>query len=634
MCGIAGLLDLDGLDAADTASRFASALDRLAPRGPDGRGTWTDARCALGHTRLAVIDLSPAADQPMTRGLLTITYNGEVYNFKELREELQKAGETFSSESDTEVLLAGWRVWGEDLLPRLRGMFAFAIWDAGKATLTLARDRFGKKPLVYRRDGRRVAFASDLIALSRLSRRPAELDRAALHDLFTWRFIPAPRTILAGAYKLAPGHLARIDGTGMTVRRWYDLAAARPAPFTDEQTAMAALRTRFDAAVGDRLIADVPVGAFLSAGIDSALVAASMVRQAARPRTFTIGFEGAAAYYEERPGARAVARHLGTEHTEMTVTEGEALAALDAVFDGLDEPFADSSALPTYLVSREIRRHVTVALSGDGADEVFGGYRKYQGELLAERYRRIPRWVRSGIVAPLAACLPEGKGVPVLEQIRRGRRFLAHAGKPAAARQAGWSELMDADERAALLGPELRDGTPADLFARMRAETGAGDDAINAMLGADIAFGLPGDMLVKLDRMSMANGLEARCPFLDHRVVECAAAMPGGFKLARGVGKRILRRAFADRLPAELFARPKKGFEAPIAQWLTGALADLARRATDPDRLRRQGLFDPALPGAWYDDLAAGRRDTSERLWTLIAFQAWAERTPALGLAP
>ena len=634
MCGIAGLLDIDGLNAADTARRMAAALDRLAPRGPDGRGSWTDGRCALGHTRLAVIDPSPAGAQPMTRGDLTISYNGEIYNFKALRDDLRKEGESFSSDSDTEILLAGWRVWGEALLPRLQGMFAFAIWDARTGGLTLARDRFGKKPLVYRRDGGRVAFASDLVALGRLTDAPAAMDRAALHDLFTWRFIPAPRTILAGAHKLPPGHLARIDGSGMTLRRWHDLAAARPARFADEAAAIEALRTRFDAAVADRLIADVPIGAFLSAGLDSALVAASMTRQAARPRTFTIGFEGAAAYYEERPGARAVSRHLGTDHTEMGVTEGEALAALESVFDGLDEPFADSSALPTYLVSREIRRHVTVALSGDGADEVFGGYRKYQGELLAERYRRLPRWLRAGAIEPLAACLPENKANPVLERLRRGRRFLAHAGKPAAARQAGWAALMDAPERAALLGPDPRPETPEATFARLRAETGAGGDAINVLLGADIAFGLPGDMLAKLDRMSMANGLEARCPFLDHRVVECAAAMPGPFKLARGAGKRILRRAFADRLPAEIFDRPKKGFEAPIAQWLVGPLADLARRATDPERLRRQGLFAPNLPGGWYDDLAAGRRDTSEKLWTLIAFQAWAERMPDVGLAP
>ncbi|MHA1113759.1 MAG: asparagine synthase (glutamine-hydrolyzing) [Alphaproteobacteria bacterium] len=633
MCGIAGLIDFDGLDRARAAPRLEKALDRLEPRGPDDRGIWTDAHCALGHTRLAVIDLSPAAAQPMRRDNLVLSYNGEIYNFNELRSELEKRGHVFTSRSDTEILLNGWHEWGEALLPRLRGMFAFAIWDAQDRTLTLARDRFGKKPLLYWPHGRRFGFASDLVALKRLMAVPADLDRAALRELFTYRFIPEPRTILAQARKLPAGHVARIDAGGTTLRRWYDLAAARPTKYADEETAMSDLRERFDAAVAERLVADVPVGAFLSSGLDSALVAAAMTRQAARPKTFTIGFEGAADYYEERPGARAVAAHLGTEHTEMTVTEADALAALDAVFEGLDEPFADSSALPTYLVSREIRRHVTVALTGDGADEVFGGYRKYQGELLAERYRKLPAWLRTGMIEPLAARLPEGKRHPVLERLRQARRFLRHAGKEAPARQAGWAELLDDNERDALLGPDPGAEPPAARFARLR-DAAHNPDPINAMLAADIAFGLVGDMLVKVDRMSMANGLEARCPFLDHRVVECAAAMPGAFKLAPGAGKRILRRAFADRLPADVFDRPKKGFEAPVAEWLTGGLADLARRATDPGRLRRQGLFDPDLPGGWYADLAGGRRDTSEKLWTLIAFQAWAERQPELGLAP
>jgi asparagine synthase (glutamine-hydrolysing) len=307
------------------------------------------------------------------------------------------------------------------------------------------------------------------------------------------------------------------------------------------------------------------------------------------------------------------------------LTPRDAINALDAVFDSLDEPFADSSALPTFLLSHATRRHVTVALSGDGADEVFGGYRKYQGELLADAYRRIPRALRAGLIEPAARLMPEGKDHPVLEAMRRGRRFLAHAGLPAAERQAGWVRLLS--ERG--LDDLLRNGASAPsvehFIARAREESSQ-SDALNAMLAAEMDLGLVGDMLVKVDRMSMANSLEVRCPFLDRRVVGAAFAMPGAFKLRRGEGKRVLRRAFADRLPAEVFQRPKKGFEVPIARWLVGELKPRLRNAIEPARLKRQGLFDPEIPVRWLAALESGRRDTSAELWTMLAFQEWYAR--------
>ncbi len=594
MCGIAGLVDLAGLDRADAAAR-----------------------------RLAIVDLSPSGAQPMLRHGAALVFNGMIYNYRALRSELAALGHRFTSESDTEVLLAGWQQWRQALLPKLQGMFAFALWDAARRELVLARDRFGKKPLLYHQRGARLAFASDLVAAEHLA-GAGEIDAAAIRWLFMLRYIPEPATALRGFLKLPPGHLAILSPEGFALERWYDLAAAPKPRFADEAAAALALRGSVEAAVADRLVADVPVGAFLSGGIDSAIVVASMRKASNRVRTYTVGFEGAPDYYEERPAAKAVADYLGTEHTEIAVSAAEALAAVDKVFDGLDEPFADSSAIPTYLVSRATRRHVTVALSGDGGDEVFGGYRKYQGELLAERYRAVPAPLRRGVIEPLVRLLPESKRHPLLEQARRLRRFVAHAGGEAAVRQAGWMRLLAAEELDELLGPGAANGVLEERIEAVRAAAG-GADPLNAMLFADIALGLPGDMLTKADRMSMANSLEVRCPFLDHRVVEAAAGMPGAWKLKRGEGKAVLRRAFADALPAEVFERPKKGFEVPIATWLTGPLRALVETALDAKTLADHGIA-AAPPRRWLAELESGRRDTSEKLWTLVAFTQWAAR--------
>lgn len=625
MCGIVGLVDGAGLDAASPA-RMDAALARLHPRGPDGQGRWSDGRCALGHTRLAIIDLSPAGAQPMLRDGLAITFNGEIYNHAALRAELEQLGEQFRSRSDTEVLLVGWRRWGGDLLPRLHGMFAFAIWDAASGQAVLVRDRLGKKPLCWRADGRRLAFSSDLMALRRVSPGGETIDPEAVRLLFALRYIPEPWSILAQVRKLPAGHLLRFDAASGTavVERWWDGPRARRPVFGDAAEAAAALRGEFDAAVADRLVADVPVGAFLSGGIDSACVVASMAAQGHKVRSFTVGFPDGGAYYEERPAARRVAEHLGLDHTEVAIDGATARDAIDAVLAGCDEPFADSSALPQFLLARETRRHVTAALSGDGADEVFGGYRKYRGEIFADAYGRLPRLLRDGVIAPVLDALPERKDNRLLELLRRARRFAAHAGKSAVERQAGWMRLLDEDALDDLLGDSGTGPSVEALVAAARKEAGAGDN-LNAMLLADIRLGLVGDMLVKVDRMTMANSLEVRCPFLDHRVVECAAAMPGRFKLDRSRGKIVLRQAFGDRLPAEVFTLPKKGFEMPIARWLTGELAELARWATDPAALASEGWCRPEVPARWLDDLRAGRRDTSWHLWTLIAFRRWLE---------
>ncbi|MBL8701853.1 MAG: asparagine synthase (glutamine-hydrolyzing) [Alphaproteobacteria bacterium] len=621
MCGIAGTVDLRGLDRERAAAALARANARLAPRGPDGEGTWIAEHAAFTHRRLAVIALGADGAQPMHGHGLVVTYNGEIYNHADLRRELEAKGRRFATGSDTEVLLAGWAEWGPALLDRLVGMFAFALWDEARRELVLVRDRFGKKPLLYAVDGTRLAFASDFLALEHAADRRFALDRTALGWLFALRWLPDHVCIGTGAAKLPPGHFLRFSEAGTRIERWYDLAAARRTPLDDRSRARSRLVESFDAAVRDRLVSDVPVGAFLSSGLDSALVVASMARSGARVRSFTVGFDDAA-FFDEREGARSVARHLGTEHVELSIATAEAPALLDGVVRGLDEPFADASAVPSYAVARAMRAHVTVALSGDGADEILGGYRKYQGEALAARWLAIPWPVRKLVTAVLAR-LPESRSGGLLEKLRRARRFAAGGDLDPSARHAAWMQDVRDDELFDLLpASEWREDNVAQLVADIRAGSGE-SDTLNLALATDIALTLPGDMLVKVDRTSMANALEVRSPFLDQRVVEAAVAMPGAFKVADGVGKKILREAFADRLPAEVFTRPKRGFELPVAAWLAGPLRAALEEAVEPHRLLRQGLVAPAVVARWRADLAANRRDTSWHLWTLMMLQRW-----------
>lgn len=622
MCGIVGLIDLDRIDLGNVSSRMKRAIARLKPRGPDDEGAWYDTHAALGHTRLAVIDLSPGGHQPMADGDLAVVYNGEIYNHAELRRDLEAEGHVFSSSSDTEVLLKGWRQWGEALLPRIDGMFAFALWDGREQRLVMARDRFGKKPLLYALKGRRLLFASDLVALERLEGTDRAIDLGALRLYFALRFLPEPWSIAQGVARLAPGHMARFDASGFHDHSWVKPEAITT--YANEDEAGRALVERFDRAVALRLVADVPVGAYLSGGVDSALVTAAMMRHASDVRTFTVGFADVPDYYDERKAAADMADRLGTRHTEIDVSGADALAAVEPMFDTLDEPFADSSALPSFLLARETRRHVTVALSGDGGDEVFGGYRLYQGELYADSYQRVPGLLRRALIEPAARLLPDDKGRGWTEKARRLSRFVAHAGKGGIERRAGLARLMSENELDRLMAePPLGVPSIEQVFSAARP---SGPDPVTAMLMGDQMTILPADMLTKVDRTSMAVALEVRSPFLDPAVVDCANAMPGGFKLKRGHGKAILARAFAGRLPDEVFHRPKKGFELPIDRWLTGPLDDMTRRAIDPERLKIRGLIRPELPQKWYDDLKNGRRDTSWQLWALVAFQAWSDR--------
>jgi asparagine synthase (glutamine-hydrolysing) len=626
MCGIAGLAELGGL--GDTfESRARSTRDHLRRRGPDGEGIWSDGHCALVHTRLAVIDLSPGGAQPMQRDGLVITFNGEIFNYAEIKTELSRLGHTFRSNSDTEVILAGWKQWGAELLPRIVGMFVFAIWDPATRTLFAARDRFGEKPLLYAVSGNRLAFGSDLQSCEIMLGETRPVDPAALRAFFTLRFVPEPWSIATGIRKLPAGHWLRFDERGVKLDRWYDLASQRPQKPADHAEAEAELRQRFDAAVQARMVSDVPVGVFLSSGIDSALVAASVARSGNKLKTFTVGFEGAPGYYEERPAAAQVARHLGAEHTEISVGFDRAADVLDRVFLGLDEPFADASAVPTFLVSEATRRAVTVVLTGDGADEVFAGYRRYWSELYQAYWNKLPAPLRRSL-GVLLSRLPEGKDRPLLEKLRRLRRFVETAHADPAERQAAWMRMIGEGETDRLLGPAPAQPIRLEGLVAALRQNARDPDAVNAMLACDMALELPSDMLVKVDRMSMAHALETRTPFLDQRVVEWGFALPGSDKLAleggRPKGKRILRSAFRDRLPPDVFQRPKRGFEMPVGALLAGPAAERLAASTDSAALRRQGILNSEVIDGWRRDLQSGFRDTSWQLWAVVAFQEWA----------
>jgi asparagine synthase (glutamine-hydrolysing) len=578
----------------------------------------------LGHRRLAIVDLSRAGHQPMTRGSLVITFNGMIYNYRTLRRELEQLGERFASDTDTEVLLAGWERWGQELLPRLRGMFAFAMWDHAKRLLVLVRDRFGKKPLVWKKRREGVVFASDLLALQYVDGERGAIDSSALSAYLVLKYVPEPYCILKGCAKVPAGCVIEIDATGARERRWYhpspdpDAARLRPkdrAPF---------LRHRVESATRERLVADVPIGAFLSGGLDSAVVAAAAGRDI---RTFTIGFEGVSQYYEERHLARATAKHLGTDHVELSIRSADALSCIDSVFDGLDEPFADSSAIPTYLVARAIRENAIVALSGDGGDEVFGGYRRHQGELLVETYARVPKLLRAKLIEPLLRALPESKNNWFLEHLRRARRFAQGAGLTEAARHATWMRALGPEDITAL-GSKAFDLVEHVANARASAPM---NDPVSRTLFADIHILLPSQMLAKVDRMSMANAVEVRSPLLDYRVVETALAMPPDAKVSRNRGKAILRDAFADRLPPEVLRRAKKGFELPIAEWLrSGPWRALAEQAIRSSEFADIGLTTRNVGHRWLADLDIGRRDTADQVWTLVALDQWMQRQRAL----
>jgi asparagine synthase (glutamine-hydrolysing) len=614
MCGIAG-------STAASAALLAAFAGRLAHRGPDGRGTWLEREGGMGlaHTRLAVIDLSPAAAQPMASadGRHVIAFNGEIYNYRALRADLAARGETFRTGSDTEVLLALLRRDGAAGLGRAVGMFAFALWDAERRELLLARDRLGIKPLVYAPlAGGGLAFASEIAALKAHPGLDLGLDRQALSEYLACLYVPAPRTIHAGIRKLPPGHLLRWrDGAFVVEPYWTPSLAGREAPPLKE--AVDALLPLVRQAVVDCLVADVPVGCFLSGGVDSSVVAALMAEEARRQgappiHTFTMTFAEAA--YDERTTAARVAARIGSRHTELPASP-RLVDLLDDYLAGFGEPFGNPTALLVNDLARKARPHVTVALVGDGGDEVFAGYPRYQGGLWAGAWRSLPAWLRRGLIEPAVGRLPESTAGR--HGWRRLREFVAGAGLPDEAMYASWVEYFDPEERRRLLGLDAAPERPVARFYRQA----AADHPLDAMQRTDLVSFLPGNILAYGDAMSMRRALELRLPLLDHRLVEAVGRLSPGVRFADGL-KTLLRAVARRLLPTEMVDRPKRGFNPPMGRWLRGDLAPVVRERLTPAALAAAGL-DFAPVKALLDEFAAGRRDHSLKIWALLVLAEW-----------
>lgn len=615
MCGIAGA-------TLTETPWLAEMVHRLHHRGPDDSGVWLDpdAGAGLGHARLSIIDLSPLGHQPMVSpcGRWVIAFNGEIYNYRQLRAELEAAGETFRSHSDTEVLLILLRRQGEAALPKLAGMFAFALWDRQERSLLLVRDRFGKKPLLYAPlPGGNLAFASEIRALAAAPGVDLTPDRQALSEYLACLYVPAPRTAFAGIRKLPPGGLLRWQAGGdVQVRRWWQPAyVGGRRPSVDE--AVEEMLPLVRRAVLDRMVSDVPVGCFLSGGIDSSVIAALMAQelraQGGPPlKSFTMTFDAAA--YDEREAARAVADHVGGEHTELPASASFA-HRLDAMCAAFGEPFGNPTALLIDDLSRMARQHVTVALVGDGGDEVFAGYPRYQGGLLAERYRRaVPGPVRS-VAGMLAGLIPESSSGR--HSLRRAREFLQGARLPAAEMYASWVEYFDPAERRALLGLDYIPPRPlAELY-----RTAPSAQALDAMQQTDLESFLPGNLLSYGDAMSMEHALETRMPFLDHRLAEAVADIAPEVRFVCGK-KTLLRGVAARLLPKEIVERPKLGFNPPMGLWLRSDLKSMVDERLAPDRLRALGL-NPEPVARLIQEQRGGLRDHSLKVWALLVWEAW-----------
>jgi asparagine synthase (glutamine-hydrolysing) len=646
MCGIAGIFDPTGDDGRAVA---LDMIGRIRYRGPDDVGVWCDeaAGVAFGHARLSILDLSPAGHQPMESrsGRYVITYNGEIYNFLEVRADLEQKGHRFRGQSDTEVLLAAIDERGlEPALAILNGMFAFALWDRAECALILARDRFGEKPLYYGWAGRALVFGSELKAFDACPRFARDIDRDALSLLLRHNCIPAPYSIYQDIRKLPPACYVRFEARHVQARLapqpityWSakERLAAQP-PFSgSESDAVAQLDGLLRHAVRLRMTADVPLGAFLSGGIDSSIVVALMQAQHTQPvQTFSIGFHEAE--FNEVPYAREVARHLGTDHTEFYLTAADAMAVIPKLPVLFDEPFADSSQIPTFLLSQLSRRHVTVALSGDGGDELFGGYNRYVwGQAVRRRIGWMSPWLRP-LVARAIRCLPPlawdrlfhvcGSIVPSIKEpanklyrladlLEQGDLddlyygFVSHWKHPAAV-------VIDAKEPPTVLTDRSTWPILNDFTLRM--------------MYLDTLTYLPDDLLVKVDRAGMAVGLETRIPLLDHRLAEFSWSLPPAMKIRRsGEGKWLLRRLLSRYLPDRLFDRPKMGFGIPLDAWLRGPLTEWADALLDEPRLRREGYFDPKpIRRKWAEHLS-GRANWHHHVWNILMFQAWLEAARA-----
>jgi len=624
MCGIIGFINLAEEEAVEPGIARAMAA-RIVHRGPDDEGFYFKGNVALGMRRLSIIDLS-TGHQPISNedGTVHIVFNGEIYNFSALREDLLARGHGFRTHSDTEVIVHLYEEYGDDLVDHLNGMFAFALWDERRRRLLIARDRMGEKPLYFTQVADRAfIFASELKALLEHPLVERRLNLLALRKYLQYEFVPSPHSMIEGVYKLRPAHRLILEGGRWRTERYWRFRYDQERLRISEEEAAEEVRRRLGEAVRMRLISDVPLGVLLSGGIDSSSVAALACRRAAgRVKTFSIAFEEPS--FDESSYARLVAGRLGTEHYEQRFTEREMLDIVPEIPKLLDEPLGDGSLIPTYMLSRFTREHVTVALGGDGGDEFLAGYPTYGAHRMARLYRMIPGFLRTGMIEPLVRRLPVS--TENLSFDFKAKRFIAGAGLPPGTRHTVWMGSFSAEMQRSLIRPEILELHPDDeVFDEIRAYDmpAPGIDLVERMMELDANLYLSECVLFKVDRASMAASLETRAPFLDHTFIEFLTRLPVGMKLRGLNGKYILKRAMRDDLPAAVLERPKKGFGMPVAKWVKGELRPFVRDVFSKERLERRGLFNPDWVQRLLDEHEQGLADHRKLIWTLLMFEVW-----------
>jgi len=623
MCGIAGIVRADGAPVdRELLERMNEAIRH---RGPDDDGFYFSNGVGLAMRRLSIIDLK-TGQQPIHNRDQTawIVFNGEIYNYRELRAELEKRGHRFYTDSDTEAIVHAYDEYGTDCPKYLRGMFAFAIWDARTKSLFLARDRVGKKPLLYAQVNGQLIFGSEFSAVLLHPEVSRDVDFEAIHYYLSFICVPAPLTAYRAIRKLEPGHSLLWRKGEIKIERYWQLDFSRKLKITEAEAGERVIDLLREA-VRVRLMSEVPLGAFLSGGIDSSAVVALMAQESPEQvKTFSIGFEEQD--FSELHHARRVAEHVGADHHEFIVRP-DALEVLPMLVEHYGEPFADSSAIPTYYVARETRSYVTVALNGDGGDECFAGYDRYAGMSIAEKYAAIPSVIRDGVIANVVKALPGFDAHP--NPLRRVKRFIAGASKPRVERYLRWMSAFNEDHKRDLYTADFRHETAefdtADIF-RPWFEKANGSGVIDAALLTDTMTYLPNDLLVKMDIASMAVSLEARSPFLDHHVMEFAASLPEKFKLRGLTKKYLLKKVLKKLVPEENLTRGKMGFGVPIGHWFRGAMEPFMRETLLSEKALGRGLFKPQMVRRFFDRHVKSQDDHTHRLWSLLMLELWFQR--------
>ncbi|MCA1641895.1 MAG: asparagine synthase (glutamine-hydrolyzing) [Acidobacteria bacterium] len=619
MCGIAGFVEHTPTRGAEERAALLDRMCRvIAHRGPDEQGAEVRGAAALGMRRLSIIDLA-GGHQPMSGcdPALTLVFNGEIYNFRELQRDLESRGHQFKTHSDTEAIVHAYEEFGAACVEHLRGMFAFALWDESKRELFVARDRAGKKPLYYSlTQSGALVFGSELKSLLLHPEVGRGIDLEALDAYVTFGYVPDPLSIFEGVRKLPPGHTLTFDGSSVSVEQYWDFPMETDAAPRDEEEYVEELRALLDEAVRVRLVADVPLGAFLSGGVDSSAVVGLMARHTPQPvKTFSIGFREDS--FDELRYARVAARHFATDHHEFIVTP-DICQVVDELVWHFDEPFADSSAIPTHAVSKLARGHVKVVLSGDGGDELFAGYTRYVVERQRRLFDRVPRPVRRGLMEPLSRALPHGAW---------GRNYIYNGAQDTVGRFVNSLSIFTSLNKRLLYTEEFRRSLAGRLTATERfvqiASRANANDPLAAMLYLDSKTYLPGDILTKVDRMSMAVSLEARVPLLDHKLIEFAARVPSALKMRGLETKYLFKRAVRGLVPDEILDRPKQGFGVPVARWINEELRERMRDTLASRSAAARGYFDPRHVGRLLGEHERGRRDQSTALWALFMLELW-----------